>query len=568
MLPGVTFETLIRAGAQSGDYLEAVGRVEEWVSERLAAHRTSNIQLIQRHSNGRVLNIIERKTPDGHTVGFRVDVTELNRAKEAAEAANVAKSQFLASMSHEIRTPMNGIMGMAQVLRQPNLSESNRLDYADIIYKSGQTLMTLLNDILDLSKVEAGKVELEEIALAPAQLIAEVQALFEQATQAKGLTIEAHWIGPAISYLGDPNRLRQMLTNLVTNALKFTHQGSIRIEAREAAVTAQKTTLEFSVSDTGIGIAKDKQALLYQRFSQADSSTTREFGGTGLGLSIVRTLAQLMGGEVGVESDPGIGSRFWFSACVEREAIDTASAPIQAGPRAGFGTSTQARQFKARVLVVEDNPINQKVIGVFLHKLGVTACFAADGQQGVDMARTDTGLDLILMDLEMPVLDGYEATQQIRQWEASTAQARRPIIALTASAFTADQMQCLAAGMDEVLTKPIDLNRLSDTLCHWLPDAVLEAPISAVEAAPSKMPDVARVRALIRELEPMLENLQFNAIERFKALQNIAAGTILASRLVRAAGALQEYQFDVALAELQKLLPMLSLLDAPDSAQP
>ncbi len=429
MQPGVTFEALIRAGAQNGDYLEAVGRIEEWVSARLAVHQKSNIQLIQRHSNGRVLHIIERKTPDGYIVGFRVDVTELYQAKEAAEAANLAKSQFLASMSHEIRTPMNGIMGLAQVLRQPSLSEPDRLDFADTIYKSGQTLMTLLNDILDLSKIEAGKVELETIALLPVQLIGEVRALFAQSAQSKALALNAHWSGPAGPYLGDPNRLRQMLSNLVLNAIKFTRHGHIEIEAREIASNGQNATLEFAVSDTGIGIEPEKQARLFQRFSQVDTSTTRQFGGTGLGLSLVHTLAQLMGGEVGVDSKPGVGSRFWFRVCLERARADETNPPEAA---------------------------------------------SADRDQAKLALANPPGERILLMT------------------PAATA--------------------------------------------SWQPI------------------DVARVQGLIRELEPMLENIQFDAIERFRDLQEAVARTRLEPLLVRAAAALQEYQFEDVLSELRAIM--------------
>jgi PAS domain S-box-containing protein len=319
MLPGVSFETLIRAGAQRGDYLEAVGRVDEWVTERMAAHRESNRQLIQRHSDGRVLKIIERKTPDGHTIGFRVDVTELHRAIEAAETANTAKSRFLATMSHEIRTPMNGVLGMAQLLTMPDITEAERIDYAGIVVSSGNVLMALINDILDLSKIEADKIQLERIALEPAPIMAQVRALFAPNASAKGIQIGFDWQGPLLtSYLGDPHRITQMLSNLVGNALKFTSQGSIRIEGREIESDGQNPVLEFSVTDTGIGIPEDKLNLLFQTFSQVSDSTSRDYGGTGLGLSIVRKLAELMGGEVGVESKVGQGSRFWFRIWVER----------------------------------------------------------------------------------------------------------------------------------------------------------------------------------------------------------------------------------------------------------
>jgi PAS domain S-box-containing protein len=313
MVPGVSFETLIRAYAQKEGYLDSVGRVEEWVADRLAAHRDCNRPLIQRHSNGRVLKIYERHTPDGHTIGFRVDVTELHYAKEAAEAANIAKSRFLATMSHEIRTPMNGVLGMAQLLMMPDITDAERVDYASVVVSSGNILMALIDDVLDLSKIEADKVQLATIALEPVPIMAQVRALFASRASAEGLEIKFHWQGPLLtSYLGDPHRLTQMLGNLVSNALKFTRQGSICIEGRELECKEQAAILEFSVSDTGIGIPQDKLHLLFEAFSQVHDATSKDYGGTGLGLSIVRKLAELMDGEVGVESQVGQGSRFWF----------------------------------------------------------------------------------------------------------------------------------------------------------------------------------------------------------------------------------------------------------------
>ena len=518
----------------------------------MTEHREGNTALIQRHSNGRVLKIIERKTSDGHIIGFRVDVTELHQAKEAAETANIAKSQFLATMSHEIRTPMNGIMGMAQVLCQPNLSEATRLDYADTIYRSGQTLMDLLNDILDLAKVEAGKVELEAVALAPTQLMADVRALFEQAAQAKDLTLSAQWASPAQNYLGDPNRLRQMLSNLVANAIKFTPQGRIRIEAREVSRSGQKATLEFAVSDTGIGIDPDKQELLFQRFSQVDSSTTRQFGGTGLGLSLVRTTAELMGGEVGLESQVGVGSRFWFRVCLAPATVDASAPPLAARADPDAASLALPRLRVERVLLVEDNADHRRLIQILLRQLGIEVCLAEDGEQGFDALVRGESAPLVLMDLHLPRLDGYATTEKIRQWEQQNGQARHAIIALTADAYEEDQQHCLAAGMDAVLTKPVSLAALSTMLARWLPDA---APAMPGTAYPPYRPiNVARVHELFRELEPMLQNIQFDAIARFKDLQQAVAETSLAPLLMGAAAAMQEYRFERALSELQAIM--------------
>ncbi|MCX7142748.1 MAG: PAS domain S-box protein, partial [Proteobacteria bacterium] len=281
---------------------------------------------------------------------------ELTFAREAAEAASIAKSRFLASMSHEIRTPMNGILGMAQVLLMPNISEAERLDYARTILGSGQTLMTLLNDILDLSKIEAGKVEFESIAMEPGRVVGETRGLFAEIARAKGLRIEADWSGAPQRYLGDPHRLRQMLSNLVGNAVKFTAEGCIRIEAREIARDAGAAVLEFSVADTGIGIAQDEQVLLFQQFSQTDNSITRRYGGSGLGLSIVAGMARLMGGDVGVESEAGRGSRFWFRIRAGLSVADTHIGEAQPFPAALAFAGAGPTRLSGRVLVVEDNP--------------------------------------------------------------------------------------------------------------------------------------------------------------------------------------------------------------------
>ncbi len=471
----------------------------------------------------------------------------LTTARDEAESANLAKSRFLATMSHEIRTPMNGILGMAQLLLQPQISESDRLEFVQTIYGSGQTLMCLLNEILDLSKIEASKVELEAIAMQPAQILSETWALFKPMTDLKGLQLQAHWRGLGGSYLGDPHRVSQMLTNLVGNAIKFTSQGLLSIEASEVQCTDGFATLEFSVSDSGVGIAPDKLKLLFRNFSQVDSSTTRNYGGTGLGLSIVRRLAQLMGGEVGVQSEVDAGSRFWFRIQAQRlQAESTQTLQLIKLANAGARVTMDAR-----VLVVEDNLQNQKVALALLKRLGVSVSLAGDGQQAIQMSQ---GVDLILMDLEMPLLDGYQATQQIREWETRTGHARRPIIALTASAYAEDKQHCLAVGMDEVLTKPIDFEVLTAMLRRWLPDAVREPAAPLALPQPVKLLDVAEVHSLVHQLQPLLEDSKFRAFARFKALQQLAAGTALAPQLLRADVALQAYQFDLALVELHKLL--------------
>jgi CheY-like chemotaxis protein len=441
---------------------------------------------------------------------------------------------------------MNGILGMAQVLLMPGIKEAERLDYARTILTSGQTLLKLLNDILDLAKIEAGKIEIEAIEFSPALILRQACSLFAHSAQAKGLQIESEWLGPKLAYRGDPHRLSQMLANLVSNAIKFSDEGSIRIQAREVSCTADQATLEFSVSDNGIGIAPDKLGLLFQNFSQVDSSTSRHFGGTGLGLSIVRTLAQLMGGQVGVHSEPGRGSRFWFRIRSHRLAGLATDEPASQSFTPGANADSK---HAARVLLVEDNVDHSRLIQLLLTRLGAEVIVARDGQQGCDAVFNGESAQLILMDLHLPLLDGYAATAQIREWEQRSGQSRRAIVALTADAFEDDREHCLAVGMDEVLTKPVSLDTLQATLSHWLRAAPPVTPKAAYKAF-----DPDRVRSLIEEIEPLLVNHQFDAITRFRDLQEAVADTELAPAIAQAGQALHEFRFAVTLEQLRIIM--------------
>ena len=396
--------------------------------------------------------------------GTQKALVRAQNAEKAALVANRSKSAFLANMSHDLRTPMNGVLGMAQLLARPQLEDDKRMQYAQTIVNAGHTLQTLLNDILDLSKVEVGKLKLESIDFAVDTLIGDIHALFDGDAGAKGLQLEFIWKGPTGEcYLGDPHRLSQILSNLVSNAIKFTASGFVRIMGNEISRHSQHAVLLFSVSDSGVGLTPEQQSRLLQPFSQTDSSITREFGGTGLGLPIVLQLAKLMGGEVGIYSQIDQGSCFWFRVRVAIQPDALHQTPAAA---------VSIKDLTGSVLIAEDNLTNRMVIMAMLDELGcsgLTVTVVEDGQQALDrITQAVVPPDLVLMDIQMPVMSGLEAATKIRLWQADHGQPRVPIVALTANAFEKDKKQCLDSGMDDFLVKPLDMHKLQATLGKWL----------------------------------------------------------------------------------------------------
>ena len=541
---GRTFEEIIRYGVAHREYADAnaAADTEAWVAKRLERHRNPQGPLFQHLADGRWLKVEERRTDDGGTVGFRVDVTALKRAedelrdsearltryvrelesskrrieeqsaqlaalaedyavqKTQAEAANQAKASFLATMSHEIRTPLNVVLGFLNLLQDTDLSGTQQ-SYIETARDSGHALLELINDILDTTKMEAGKLVIEATPFALRPLLDGIVEMLGPRAQAKDVGLELNVPGPIPPLLiGDPGRIRQVLSNLVGNAIKFTEEGRVRIAVHTVPDSDGPVLLRFEIADTGIGIPDDRQASLFTEFTTIDSSYARKYGGTGLGLAICKRLVAMMGGEIGFASTHGVGSVFWFT--LHLEVAHDRMPPAE--PVHMADTLVEAAARSCRVLLAEDNPGNRMVAKTMLEKAGHRVDAVANGVEAVQAIRA-LPYDVVLMDISMPEMDGLEAAAAIRALDGPLSEI--PIVAMTAHVMSGDRERILAAGMNDYLPKPVTRRALIGAIARWTPDPSPSPPADSVaepenrnlvfEAAP--LVDVGVLHELARE---------------------------------------------------------------------
>ncbi|MDZ4688113.1 MAG: response regulator [Planctomycetaceae bacterium] len=422
---------------------------------------------LRRQTNG----LIAAKTREAqHTQRLEQLVRDLTAARQQAEAATQAKTEFLANMSHEIRTPMTAILGYVDLLQEPEFTAEQKQHAIETVHRNGEHLLAIINDVLDISKIEAGKMTLERVPTAPREIIQDVVELMSVRARQQGLDLKIDCLEPVPQTVEtDPTRLRQILVNLVGNAIKFTKAGSVKISVQWSNRSSTAGILQIAVTDTGIGIDEEQLKTLFRPFTQADSRMTRQFGGTGLGLAISRRLAVMMGGDLTVETRPGLGSTFRVAVACDRGLDDKLVAKTD--DRLSTRTDKPLNSLEnVRILIVDDAPDNQKLLSFHLRKSGAQFDVAENGQIALDKlshSRTTTPFDVVLMDMQMPVLDGYTATRRLRELADDT-----PVIAITAHAMIGDREKCLAAGCNDYLTKPIDREKLLNVIARWAGHAV------------------------------------------------------------------------------------------------
>lgn len=548
---------------QSGAKLDSEFRIRWPTGEVRHLHALAQIQRNQQGTAQRI-------------IGINLDISAAKQAeaaiiaaKEQAESANQAKSRFLANMSHEIRTPMNAILGLTQLVLDTDLAPLQR-DNISKVYQSSKALLEILNDILDYSKIEADRLEIAHQRFSVATVIDHVTALFTPRIQQQGLSLRTQ-IAPDLpdAVIGDALRLTQVLNNLMDNAIKFTEQGEIMLQAQLSTQHTHGYRLEFHVHDSGIGLSEQQQAGLFQPFSQVDGSITRHYGGTGLGLAICRRLVELMGGEINVSSTPGAGTTFWFSVQVGRptptQLKATAAKPFsslaelksRAGPLAG-----------RHILLAEDNSANQQIITELLAKFGSRVLTADNGQEAVEFAMQQS-FDIILLDLSMPAMGGIEAARRIL---AALGQAAPPIVALTAAVLPQDRERCRQVGMADFLAKPIDTQTLVDVLLKQLAAApVSGSPVASQANGPEVLqdnahPDAVQTDSHLGELANSLENLLPYLKEHELVPESLFAALRRYPHTERLLERLDQFDYPHALREAEQLLDQLTRTAGPFSA--
>ncbi|NQV99488.1 MAG: PAS domain S-box protein [Rhodospirillales bacterium] len=461
LIPGQRFSDIIRISAARGQNILKADEIEEWIARRIMDHSVKNAEHEREMPNGQWLKISESATPQGGIVGFHIDITQLKLAKQNAEAASHAKSNFLSTMSHEIRTPLNGVLGIAQLLADTHLDEDQRKK-VNIILSSGQTLLAIINDVLDMSKIEAGGIELENHAFSLDSLVSGIASPFQTLAENKGLKLEVNnQIASGLVIEGDSVRLRQIIWNLLSNAIKFTNTGTITLTLEDLTDQSDNDLppdgqlIHFSVKDSGLGIAPDRIDAIFDAFAQEDNSITRKYGGTGLGLTIVKQLTELMGGRIAVSSELNVGTVFDVYI-----PFGSASSAEVANISLRDDDSANHNPEPLNVLIAEDNEVNAIIAKAFLEKFGHQVKHVVNGKLAVEAAK-DGWADFILMDIHMPEMDGVDATKAIRETEFGKTV---PIVGLTAEAFAERHALFMEAGMNGVLTKPFTEQQLFETL--------------------------------------------------------------------------------------------------------